>query len=229
VRRSKGRWQRHDDLKAKIKRIALLLEKEYGAPKRERQADPLDILIQTILSQNTNDLNRDRAYERLKNRFPRWEDVLQARKEAILSAIRPGGLAGQKAGHIREALRWIKKREGRLSLSFLKEMGSEEINKLIGGLKGIGPKTIHCLLLFGLGRDVFPVDTHILRIGKRIGFIPEAMDAAKAHPWMVPLIPEGKSLSLHINLIRFGRETCQARRPRCADCFLAQECLDHSQ
>jgi endonuclease-3 len=134
VRRSEGRWQRHDDLKAKIKRIALLLEKEYGAPKRGRQADPLDTLIQTVLSQNTNDLNRDRAYERLKNRFPRWEDVLRARKEAILSAIRPGGLAGQKAGRIQGILRWIQKREGRLTLSFLKEMESEEIKKLIGGL-----------------------------------------------------------------------------------------------
>ncbi len=229
MRRSEGRWQRHDDLKAKIKRIALLLEKEYGAPKRGRQADPLDTLIQTVLSQNTNDLNRDRAYERLKNRFPRWEDVLRARKEAILSAIRPGGLAGQKAGRIQGILRWIQKREGRLTLSFLKEMESEEIKKLIGGLKGIGPKTIHCLLLFSLGRDAFPVDTHILRIGKRIGFIPKAMDAARAHPWMGPLIPGGKSLSLHVNLIRFGRETCRARRPLCADCFLAQECLDHSQ
>lgn len=212
-----------------MKRIALLLEKEYGAPKRKRQANPLDILIQTILSQNTNDLNRDRAYGRLKNRFPRWEDVLRARKEAILSAIRPGGLAGQKARRIQEILRWIRKREGRLSLSFLKRMASEEIQTLMGGLHGIGPKTIHCLLLFGLGREVFPVDTHILRIGKRIGVIPKAMDAAKAHPWMGPLIPVDKSLSLHLNLIRFGRETCRARGPRCTHCFLAQECLDHSQ
>jgi endonuclease-3 len=229
VRKSEGRWQRHEDLKAKVKRIVLLLEKEYGAPQRDRGADPLDTLIQTILSQNTNDLNRDRAYERLKNRFPRWEDVLQAKKEAILSAIRPGGLAGQKAKRIQETLRWIQKREGRLTLSFLKDMDSEEIQKLIEGLKGVGPKTIHCLLLFGLGRDAFPVDTHILRIGKRIGFIPNAMDAARAHPWMVPLIPRGKSLSLHINLIRFGRETCRARHPQCRECFLAEECLYHSQ
>lgn len=229
MRKSEGRWQRHEDLKAKVKRIVLLLEKEYGAPQRDRGADPLDTLIQTILSQNTNDLNRDRAYERLKNRFPRWEDVLQAKKEAILSAIRPGGLAGQKAKRIQETLRWIQKREGRLTLSFLKDMDSEEIQKLIEGLKGVGPKTIHCLLLFGLGRDAFPVDTHILRIGKRIGFIPNAMDAARAHPWMVPLIPRGKSLSLHINLIRFGRETCRARHPQCRECFLAEECLYHSQ
>jgi len=229
VRRSEGPWQRHDDLKAKVKRIALLLEKRYGIPEREGKEDPLDILIQTILSQNTNDLNRDRAYQRLKSRFPLWEDVLNGKTEAIISAIRPGGLAGQKARRIREILRWIKKKERRLSLSFLKGMDSEEIQKLIGGLKGVGPKTVHCLLLFGLERDAFPVDTHILRIGKRVGFILERMDAVKAHPWMVPLIPKGKSLSFHINLIRFGRSICRARRSHCAECFLAEECLYHSQ
>lgn len=229
MRRSEGPWQRHKDLKAKVKRIALLLEKRYGIPEREGKEDPLDILIQTILSQNTNDLNRDRVYERLKSRFPRWGDVLNTKTETIISAIWPGGLAAQKAKRIQEILRWIKKRERKLSLSFLKEMDSEEIKKLIGGLKGVGPKTVHCLLLFGLGRDAFPVDTHILRIGKRVGFIPERMDAVKAHPWMVPLIPKGKSLSLHLNLIRFGRSICRARRPQCAECFLAEECLYHSQ
>ncbi|OGP74224.1 MAG: hypothetical protein A2V86_13780 [Deltaproteobacteria bacterium RBG_16_49_23] len=212
-----------------VKRIALLLEREYGVPQGEKGADPLDILIQTILSQNTHDLNRDRAYQRLKSRFPRWGDVLNAKTEAIISAIRPGGLAGQKAKRIRDLLRWIKKREGKLSLAFLMQMNSEEIKRVIGEQKGIGPKTIDCLLLFGLGRDAFPVDTHILRIGKRMGFIPEKMDAVRAHPWMVPLIPKGKSLSLHLNLIRLGRTICRARIPQCEDCFLAKECLHRSQ
>ena len=92
-------------------------------------------------------------------------------------------------------------------------MDSEEIKKTMGALKGIGPKTLHCLLLFGLGREAFPVDTHILRIGKRLGFIPEQMNAEKAHQWMVPLIPKKKSLSLHLNLIRFGRSICKAKSP----------------
>lgn len=229
MRRSEGQWQRHKDLKKKVKRIALLLEKEYGIPKREKRVDPLDILIQTILSQNTNDLNRDRAYERLKDRFPLWEDVLHAKREAVISAIRPGGLAGQKARIIQEILRWIQKREKQLDLSFLKQMDSEDIRRLIGGLKGVGPKTVHCLLLFGLGRDAFPVDTHILRIGKRIGFIPERIDAANAHPWMAPLIPRGEAFSFHLNLIRFGRLVCKARNPRCSACLLAEECLHPSQ
>ena len=228
MRRSKKRWQGCEDLKTKARKITLLLEKQYGIPQRERSKrskDPLDILIETILSQNTNDQNRDKAYQRLKARFPRWGDALEGKTKSIVSAIRPGGLAEQKARRIREILHWIKKREGRLSLSFLKEMDSEEIKKTIGGLKGIGPKTLHCLLLFGLGREAFPVDTHILRIGKRLGFIPEWMDAEKAHEWVAPLVPKRKSLSLHLNLIRFGRSVCKARNPECNKCLLSIECL----
>jgi len=212
-------------LKAKVKRVTLLLEKGYGIPKRGQRGDLLDILIQTILSQNTNDRNRDRAYQRLKARFKSWEEVLRAKRGSLVSTLRPGGLAEQKAKRIQEILRWIKKKEGALSLSFLKGMDSEETQKVIGGLKGIGPKTVHCLLLFGLGREAFPVDTHILRVGKRLGFISEGMNAGKVHDWMVPLVPEGKSLSLHLNLIRFGREICKARNPSCHICFLIKECL----
>ena len=228
MRRSKRPWRERRHLRAKLGRITLLLEKEYGIPRRARPGNPLDILIETILSQNTNDQNRDRAYQRLKTRFPRWEDVLRARTKTIVSAIRHGGLAEQKARRIREILHWIKKQEGKLSLSFLRKMDSEEIKKTIGPLKGVGPKTLHCLLLFGLRREAFPVDTHILRIGKRLGFIPERMDAEKAHEWMSGLIPKKKSLSLHLNLIRFGRSVCKARNPLCNVCSLSGECLFRS-
>jgi endonuclease-3 len=161
----------------------------------------------------------------LKTRFPHWEDLLKARTKAVIQAIRPGGLAEQKARRIRQILRWIKKREGKLSLLFLKKIGSEEIKKILEGLKGIGPKTVHCLLLFGMGREAFPVDTHILRVGKRVGFIPDKIEAEKAHRWMVPLVPKGKSLSLHLNLIRFGRSICRAKNPQCDICFLSKECI----
>jgi endonuclease-3 len=161
----------------------------------------------------------------LKTRFPRWEDVLEAKTKPVVSAIRQGGLARQKAKRIREILHWIKRQQGKLSLSFLTKMDSEEIKKTIGALKGVGPKTLHCLLLFGLRREAFPVDTHILRIGKRLGFIPEWMGAEKAHLWMSPLIPKDKSLSLHLNLIRFGRFLCQAKNPSCDSCFLSGHCL----
>ena len=214
-----------EKLRTKVRRIAFLLERAYGIPRRERKTDPLEVLIQTILSQNTNDRNRDLAYERLRTRFPLWEDIPGAKKGEIARAIRPGGLANQKAKRIRDLLQWIKDREGGFGLLSLRKMGSQEIEETFGALKGIGPKTLACLLLFGLGREAFPVDTHILRIGKRLGFIPERLDAEKAHPWMVPLVPKGKSLSLHLNLIRFGRSICKAQHPKCNSCFLRKDCL----
>ena len=223
--RLKRPWQELKHLKAKLSKITLLLEKEYGIPHRTGPTNLLDILIETILSQNTNDQNRDKAYQRLKTRFPHWEDVLEAKTKSIVSAIRQGGLAEQKARRIREILHWIKTREGRLSLAFLRKMDSEEIKKTIGALKGVGPKTLHCLLLFGLRREAFPVDTHILRTGKRLGFIPERMGAERAHLLMSPLIPKRKSLSLHLNLIRFGRTVCKAKNPSCNICILSGKCL----
>jgi len=234
VVRSRRPWQKTDPpfaphsslrkLRVKVKKITGLLERRYDIPHFERRVDPLDVLIQTILSQNTSDRNRDHAYRRLKVRFPCWEDVIEAGTRQIIQAIRPGGLANQKAKRIREILYWIKKEYGYLSLAPLREMDSEKIKKTIGTLKGIGPKTVHCLLLFGMGRDVFPVDTHILRVGKRLGVIPETMNAERAHQWMNPLFPKGKSLSLHLNLIRFGRSVCKAQRPQCHLCFLSGEC-----
>jgi endonuclease-3 len=103
-------------------------------------------------------------------------------------------------------------------------MDCDEIKKTIGGLKGIGPKTINCLLLFGMGREAFPVDTHVLRVGKHLGLIPERMNAEKAHQWIAPFVPKGKFLSLHLNLIRFGRAVCKARKPLCDICFLKDRC-----
>lgn len=211
--------------KGKLKRINALLERVYGIPKRERKIDLLDVLVQTILSQNTNDRNRDLAYRRLKSKFPRWEDLFNAKRRLVVEALRPGGLARQKAKRIVDILQWLRRREGKVSLTFLKRMGEEEIKETLGGLKGIGPKTVHCLLLFGLGRGAFPVDTHILRVGKRLGFIPQEIDAEKAHAWMDPLVPKGKALPLHINLIRHGRFICKPKNPRCSDCVLNKECL----
>jgi len=212
--------------KERVKKITHLLEQRFGIPKRERETDPLDVLIQTILSQNTNDRNRDRAFQRLKRRFPHWDDVLEARAETVIEALRPGGLAKQKARRIRDILRWIRMRYATLSLVPLQRMSSDEIKETVGKLKGVGPKTLHCLLLFGLKREAFPVDTHVLRIGKRLGFIPEKLSAEEAHRWMVPLIPKEKSLSLHLNLIRFGRTLCKARNPQCSSCFLTAVCPD---
>ena len=231
---SKGQWRKPKlpavsnssltTLRTRSRRITRFLEKRYGVPHRERKSDLVDILIETILSQNTNDRNRDQAYQRLKMRFPHWENVLETGTRPIIQAIRPGGLAGQKAKRIRGILQWVKNHQGEMSLDFLRKMSSEKIEKIMGGLKGIGPKTVHCLLLFGMGREAFPVDTHVLRIGKRLGIIPEKVTADGAHKWMIPLVPEGKSLSLHLNLVRFGKEICRARNPLCHACFLVGEC-----
>ena len=212
-------------LRLTVRRIVRLLEKTYGLPRRETSGDPLDTLILTILSQNTNDRNRDRAYHALKATFPHWKDVLRSNRRSLVRAIRPGGLAEQKATRIREILRWVKGYFGGFSLSVLRKTDSETIQEIFGGLKGVGPKTVHCLLLFGLGREAFPVDTHVLRVGTRLGFIPGGMSAEKAHRWMSPLVPNGKSHSLHINLIRLGRSFCRARNPRCPDCFLKKDCF----
>jgi endonuclease III len=212
------------NLRTRVKRVTRLLEERLGAPQAEREGDPLDTLIRTILSQNTNDRNRDRAYDALKERFPRWEDVLHADLRHVIRAIRPGGLAAQKATRIKAILRWIEGCFGELSLAALERMDSEAIKTRLEGLKGIGPKTVHCLLLFGLGREAFPVDTHVLRVGKRLGLIPDIMNAEKAHSWMAGLVPEGKSLSLHVNLIQLGRSFCRAIHPLCSACFLRKEC-----
>jgi endonuclease-3 len=214
-----------NSIKGKVGKITRLLEKKFSTPQRRRRGDPLDILIETILSQNTNDRNRDQAFQKLKSRFPDWEDLATARPRAVIEAIRPGGLARQKTKRILALLRWMKERGGELNLDFLKRMRSEEIRRTLGVLKGIGPKTVHCLLLFGMGREAFPVDTHVLRVGKRLGFIPEKMTAEEAHRWMVPWVPKGKSLSLHLNLIQFGRAICRARNPKCTGCFLSEECI----
>ncbi len=157
--------------------------------------------------------------------FPEWEDVLKAKLNRVVQALSPAGLAHQKAKRIRKILRWIKRQNRTLSLSFLRKMDFTQLKKTIGSLEGVGSKTFHCLLLFGLGMEAFPVDTHILRVGKRLGFIPKEMGAEKAHQWLAPLIPKGKSLSLHLTLLSFGREICKANNPLCRICFLTKECL----
>jgi endonuclease-3 len=232
ARNSERPWQTPEEtrsssrtLKGRLARVCRLLEKHFGIPRQRRREDLLDVLIGTLLSQNTNDRNSDLAFEKLKKGFPRWEDVLASDLKPVARAIRSGGLAQQKAKRIREILRWLKKKHGSLSLDFVKKMDSKTIIGTLSQLKGVGPKTLHCLLLFGLGRDEFPVDTHILRIGKRLGFIPDRMNADQAHSWMAPLVPDRKSLSLHINLIRFGRSVCKAITPQCKRCFLRGDCL----
>ena len=213
------------NLKRKVKEIDRVLEDLFGIPDFRRDNDPLDTLIGTILSQNTNDTNRDRAYANLRELFPTWEDVLAADAQDIADAIRVGGLGNQKSVRIKNVLAWIKDTYGELNIDFVCDMEPAEVIETFSKLKGIGLKTVNVMLMFACNKDVFPVDTHILRISKRLDLVPANASAGKAHEIMGELCPRGKALSLHINMIRFGRNICHARNPECRECPLMEYCI----
>lgn len=200
------------------------LEKAFGEPKWSGPVDPVDVLVRTILSQNTNDRNRDRAYEELRRRYPTWAEVADAEPEGIALAIRVAGLSRQKSVVIRDVLRWIRDTVGGFNLSKLCQMDVQEAVAWLGQLKGIGVKTVAVVLMFACGRDVFPVDTHVHRIVQRLGFVPVGASAEKTFWLMAPVVPAGKGYSFHLNLLRLGRSICRARAPKCGSCPLASLC-----
>ncbi len=200
------------------------LKKEYGDKTPEKNPDPLDTLVLTVLSQNTNDVNRDRAYEALRNELPAWEDVLQAKPQRIEKLIRVGGLAGQKSVRIKAMLAEIKKREGSLDLAGVCRMPVEAALEYLYSFQGVGEKTAAIVLLFACGKPVFPVDTHILRISKRLGVIENNISAADAHRTMGELVKPEAYYRFHLNLIEHGRRICKARKPLCEDCCLNSKC-----
>ena len=196
----------------------------YGQPTWRNPLPPLDELVSTILSQNTNDLNRDRAFEALRRRFPTWEAVRDADREAVIAAIRPAGLGNQKGPRIQQVLQEITAERGALDLGFLKELPLEEARAWLMKFKGVGPKTAAIVLLFSLGRPAFPVDTHIYRVTGRLGLRPEKMTVEEAHPYLESLFPPETYYAAHLNLIRLGREVCAARKPACERCPLFRVC-----
>jgi len=214
-------------IRDKIERIAPLLEKEYGRPSAHPQAqkDPLDELIRTILSQNTTDANSHLAWLRLKERFPTWEGLLvEGDAVSIQDAIKPGGLSAIKAERIIAILQDLMEREGKLLLERLSDMNDERAIAYLTSFNGVGLKTAHCVLAFSLGRRVMPVDTHILRVGKRLGLLGEKVTMDEAHIILNKAVPANKTLSLHMNLIAHGRRICSARAPECGVCSLVGEC-----
>lgn len=208
----------------KVEHIVTALEDRFGIPRRGADLDPLSNLILTVLSQNTNDKNRDQAYRRLKERFSDWEQVRQANIKQIEEAIRPGGLAKQKSERIKNILNWIHQEYGSLSLDNLCTMEPAQAIEKFCQLKGIGIKTISVVLMFSCGVDIFPVDTHVHRICRLLGLVPPNVTAEKTFWLMQPLVPDGKSFSLHMNLLRLGRTICRARRPLCDQCPLSRYC-----
>ena len=213
------------ELKEKAALISETLEDLLGVPTRDGAGDVLECLILTILSQNTTDVNRDKGYAKLKERFPTWEDVLQADVKAIEAAIKIAGLGNQKSHTIKNFLTWLKAEHGELSLAFIHDMETAAALELLCQHKGIGIKTASVTLSFACGREVFPVDTHILRISKRLGLIPPNCSAEKAHQVLLPIVPAGKAYPFHMNLIYFGRRICDARKPLCERCPLTEHCL----
>ena len=200
----------------------------YGEPIWRNPLPPVDELVSTILSQNTNDNNRDRAFEALRRKFGTWEQVRDADPAEVVNAIRPAGLANQKGPRIQQALRSITEKRGSLDLSFLKDLPVEEARTWLTRFNGVGPKTAAIVLCFSLGKPAFPVDTHIYRVTGRIGLRPERMSVEQAHPHCESLFPPETYYAVHLNIIRLGREICTARRPYCERCPIVKLC-DYGQ
>ncbi len=200
------------------------LEEAYGARVRSGLDDPLECLIRTVLSQNTNDVNRDRAYETMRERFPTWEAVMEAPPERLAGAIRVGGIANVKSKRIQRILRQINERHGELDLRFLRDCSPAEAEAILSGFDGVGPKTVKCVQVFALGQPVFPVDTHIFRLSKRMGFVDAKATRERAHEVMGRLVPPEEMYSFHLNLIEHGRRVCKAQQALCPVCVLKKRC-----
>lgn len=179
--------------------------------------DPLEVLVETVLSQNTTALNMRRAFHALQSAYPTWDDVMRpcGTPRAVL---RPAGLARTRSRHIRAISHILQEQYGQFNLDFVHQLDTQEAETVLTRFPGVGPKTAKCVMLFAFRRDVFPIDTHILRILTRLGVLRIGTSAEAAHRWIQPHIPSGKHLSLHLNLVRHGRDVCRARRPACERC-----------
>lgn len=214
----------HRRLRQRAIKVHERLLQAFGEPTWRNPAAPVDELVSTILSQNTNDLNRDRAYTALCQRFPTWESVRDAKQEDVIDAIRVAGLANQKGPRIQNVLREITAERGSLDLSFLADLPLEEARSWLIKFHGVGPKTAAIVLQFSLNRPAFPVDTHIYRVTGRIGLRPPKMSVEQAHILMESLLPPETYYAAHLNLIRLGRQVCHPRKPDCPHCPVRRLC-----
>ena len=214
-------------------KIYELLLRMYGEPRNEPDYDPLGGLVGTILSQHTSDINSGRAYKRLITTFHTWEEVRDATIDKIVEAIKCGGLANIKSERIQKVLATLTEHQqkygGTKTLSeFLYDelacRSTEEAWRYLRELPGVGPKTAACVLMFNLDRPAFPIDTHVHRVSKRLGLIGTKVSADQAHEVFCKIIPAEWVYSLHVNLIRHGRQICHAQRPECGQCLLFSEC-----
>ena len=202
-----------------------LLGQEYGLPRWQSQRDPLSELIRTILSQNTSDVNSHRAFDSLVSTFGTWDRVAETSIDEIAAAIACGGLSRIKAPRIKAILEGILNSQDSLDLGFLGQLPLPEARAWLQALPGVGPKTVACVLLFSLGMPALPVDTHVYRVCKRLGFISPRVSPARAHQILEELIPAEAIYQFHINVLAHGRRVCRAQRPRCSECILLEGCV----
>lgn len=214
--------------KERIEAVLDTLLHAYGIPTWRDPLPAVDELVSTILSQNTNDVNRDKAFYALKQRFPTWEEVRVAPEAEVIDAIRVAGLGNQKGPRIQAVLNQIHDEVGSFNLSFLAVLPVEDARAWLTRFKGVGLKTAAIVLLFSLNRPAFPVDTHIHRVSGRLGVRPEGLDLEKTHRLLEELINPQDYFAGHLNFIRLGRETCHARKPECLDCPVRSLC-EHPQ
>ncbi|NOT04012.1 MAG: endonuclease III [Anaerolineales bacterium] len=212
------------NLKSRAVKIHNTLLQAFGEPIWRNPLPAIDELVSTILSQNTNDVNRDRGFNALRAKLPTWESVRDANVEDVIAAIRPAGLANQKGPRIQQVLRAITEERGSLNLDFLAGLPVEEARAWLTKFNGVGPKTAAIVLCFSLNMPAFPVDTHIYRVSGRTGLRPEKMTVEQAHPHLESVFPPETYYAAHLNLIRLGREICGARKPNCPKCPINKLC-----
>jgi endonuclease-3 len=210
----------------RVRAIRDRLREVYGVPLAKPHRHPIAELVLTVLSQSTNDRNRDVAYLALRERFPSWEAVRDAPVDEIERAIRPGGISKVKSARIKAILQGITETApgGELSLDWLEALPVPAAQAYLCSLPGVGRKTAACVLLFAFGMRDVPVDTHVSRVGTRLGWFRPGAPFVELHDTMLALTPPGQELELHLNLLRHGRRTCHARRPDCRGCALARMC-----
>ena len=212
------------DYSQKIAVICDLLIGNYGGMVVRSRRPAMDVLVQGILSQNTNDTNTGRAFDNLKAKYRTWEDVLAAPEEELGEVIKSSGFYRLKAQRIKATLSEIRSRVGRLDLRLLKKMDIDEAMDWLTSLHGIGPKTAAIVLLFHFGKPVLPVDTHVWRVAKRLGLVPSNFTREKTQATLQNVVPQPCLLTMNHNLVTHGRQTCKARNPRCDICFLRTHC-----
>jgi len=229
---SKTDWKKYAGENANSRRIRALnsrLDKIYGPFKKFRKMDGVEELIVTVLSQNTNDVNRDRAYESLRSKFPTWDDVLSAPQKNIENAIRVGGLAHQKSKSIQKILKTLKDRYGKFTVDPIASLPIPEALDELKKLPGVGTKTAACVLVFSYGKPVIPVDTHVHRLSRRLGLAVDSSTPDHVFEVLMAITPDDLKYQFHVMLIRHGRATCKSQRPNCSECSLNNLCPSSTQ